>query len=297
VLDENSDTIDIKKTERLDSHRLIEEFMIAANESVTELMEREGWPFVYRVHEPPQSEALERFERFAVALGLKPKLGDGRNPRTIARFIETLKDNPFSQILYYLILRSLKQARYDPVNLKHFGLASEAYTHFTSPIRRYPDLMVHRILKRYVRHQRLNETELSEFTDYLFDACDHCSKQERKAEGLDRTVIKVKKARFMAKHMGEELDSKVTNVSTAGLFVELGKWFVEGLIPIDELGGDYFEFIEDRLMLRGKRTGKKYKIGDDVRVSVLRTDVDNGFIDFTLAENLDTLDNADLQDG
>jgi len=287
VLDENSDTIDIKKVERVDAHRLIEEFMIAANEAVTELMEREGWPFIYRIHEPPQSEALQRFERFALALGLKPKLGDGRDPKMFANFITTLKEHPFASVLYYLMLRSLKQARYDPVNLKHFGLASQAYTHFTSPIRRYPDLMVHRLLKRFVRHENFeSDAELQEFEDYLIESCDHCSKQERKAETLDRQVTKVKKSRFMAKHMGEEFDARITNVSDAGIYVELLTYFVDGLVPVGELEGDYFEFVEDRLMLVGKRTGKKYRIGDPVRVSVLRTDVDNGFIDFTLSENL-----------
>ncbi|MBI3542397.1 MAG: RNB domain-containing ribonuclease, partial [Deltaproteobacteria bacterium] len=286
VLDENGDTIDIRKYERLDSHRLIEEFMIAANEAVTEIMEREAWPFVYRVHEPPKPEALERFERFAIALGLKPKLGGGTDPKLFARFIETLKENPYATTLYYLMLRSLKQARYDAVNLKHFGLASQAYTHFTSPIRRYPDLMVHRILKRFVRHERFNEAEFSEFTDYLVDACDHCSKQERKAEDLDRTVTRVKKARFMAKQLGKDFEARITNVSEKGVFVELVPWFVDGLVPVDELGGDYYVFIEQRLMLQGKRTGRKYRIGDMINVSVLRTDVDNGFVDFTLAENL-----------
>lgn len=286
VLDENSDTIDIKKLERVDSHRLIEEFMIAANESVTEIMEREGWPFVYRVHEPPQTEALERFERFAVALGLKPNLGGGTDPKMFARFIDSLKENPYAQTLYYLMLRSLKQARYEPVNLKHFGLASQAYTHFTSPIRRYPDLMVHRILKRYVRRKQFGDGQLEEFMDYLVEACEHCSKRERKAEELDRTVIKVKKARFMAKHIGEEFEAKITNCNENGVFVELAQWFIDGLVPIDELGGDYFEFIEQRMMLKGKRTGKKYRIGDTIRVSVLRVDVDNGYVDFTLAENL-----------
>jgi ribonuclease R len=285
VLDAEGDTIDIRKTTRVDSHRLIEEFMIAANESVTEIMEREGWPFVFRVHEPPQAAALERFERFAMALGLKPKLGDGADPRIFSRFLESIQDNPQATTLSYLMLRSLKQARYDPVNTKHFGLASRAYTHFTSPIRRYPDLMVHRLLKRYTRHERFNGGQVDEFADYLVEACEHCSKLERKAEDLDRTVTKVKKARFMARHLGEELEARISNVNEGGLFVELEKWFVEGLVPIDELGGDYFEYVEERLMLRGKRTGRKFRIGDKLRVCVLRTDLDSGYVDFTLAEN------------
>lgn len=285
VLDDNSDTIDIRKLERLDSHRLIEEFMIAANEAVTEIAEAQGWPFVYRVHEPPQTEALERFERFALALGLRPSLGAGDDPRLLARFLDTLEQNPLAQILYYLMLRSLKQARYEPVNLKHFGLASQAYTHFTSPIRRYPDLMVHRILKRLIRRERYRGQELGEFSDYLVSACDHCSKQERKAEQLDRAVTRVKKARFMAKHYGEEFSARITNATENGVYVELDRWFVEGLVPIGELGDDYFEFIEEKMMLKGKRSGKKYRIGDVIQVSVLRTDVDNGYIDFTRTKN------------
>ncbi|HRK02355.1 MAG TPA: ribonuclease R, partial [Oligoflexia bacterium] len=231
ILDENSDTIDIQKTERLDSHRLIEEFMIAANEAVSELMERDQWPFVYRVHEPPQAEALERFDRFASALGLKPKLGDGASPKLFSNFLSSIKENPYLETLSYLMLRSLKQARYEPSNLKHFGLASRAYSHFTSPIRRYPDLMVHRILKRYVRRKPFHGGERNDFEAYLDDACLHCSTQERKAQDLDRTVTKIKKARFMEKHLGKEFEARVYNVGENGLYVELKQWFIEGLVP------------------------------------------------------------------
>ncbi|MBI2605671.1 MAG: ribonuclease R [Deltaproteobacteria bacterium] len=282
VLDSDANTIDIRKLERVDSHKLIEEFMIAANESVTEIMELEDWPFVYRVHEPPKPEALERFERFAMALGLKPRFGEGDDPRVIAAFIDSIRERPYSNTLHYLLLRSLKQARYEPVNLYHFGLASKAYTHFTSPIRRYPDTMVHRILKKYVRRQKIEGPEAAVFDEYLAEACDHCSKQERKAEQLDRAVVKIKKARFMEKHLGESFDANVTNVSEAGVFVELEKWFVEGLVPVDELGSDYFEYVEERLMLKGKRSGRKFRIGDPIRVTVMRVDIDNGFVDFTL---------------
>lgn len=282
VLDATGDTIGIVKRDRLDAHRLIEEFMIAANESVTELMEREGWPFVFRIHEPPKPDALNRFEMFAKVLGLKPNLGDGTNPKYLSRFIESIATNPLASTLYYLMLRSLKQAKYSVENRKHFGLASKAYTHFTSPIRRYPDLMVHRLLKRYCRHERFTPDEAKQYLEYLKLACDYCSKQERKAEELDRTVIKVKKARFMEKHYGEEFVAKVTNVSNSGLFIELQKYFVEGMVPIDELGDDYFEFIESRLLLKGKRTGLKYKIGQEITVQVLKIDLEFGLIDFSL---------------
>jgi ribonuclease R len=144
--------------------------------------------------------------------------------------------------------------------------------------------MVHRILKRFIKRQAFNSAQLSEFTDYLIEACDHCSKQERKAEDLDRTVTKIKKARFMNKFMGEEFDARISNVNKNGLYVELEKWFIEGLVPIDELQSDYFEFIEEKIMLKVKRTGKKYKIADPIRVTLLRTDLENGFIDFTLCK-------------
>lgn len=291
ILDENSDTIDIQKTERLDAHRVIEEFMIAANEAVSELMEREKWPFLYRVHEPPEEAALERFTRFAMALGLKPNLGDGEDPRLFASFLSTIQSNPYVETLSYLMLRSLKQARYEPANLKHFGLASKAYTHFTSPIRRYPDLMVHRILKRFVRREPFHGGERSEYENYLVDACEHCSRQERKAQDLDRTVTKIKKARFMMKYLGQEFEARIYNVGEAGLYVELAQWFVEGLVAMDEIPGDFYEFVEEKLMLHGRRTGKKFKIGDRLKVVVLRVDVDNGFVDFSLmteeAENSD----------
>ena len=282
ILNEEGDTIDIRKAERLDAHRLIEEFMIAANESVTELMEREGWPFVYRVHEPPQGEALERFEKFAAVLGLKFDMSEAMTPKKMARFMETILKHPLSQVLSYLLLRSLKQARYEASNGGHFGLASNAYTHFTSPIRRYPDLMVHRILKRYVRHQPYEGEDFEEFNQYLAEACDHCSKLERKADEIARTVEKVKKARFMANYLGETFNARVTNVTSSGLFVELERWFIDGIVPIDEIGDDYFEFSEEKIMLFGRRTGRKFKIGDSLSVTVLRCDVDQGFVDFTL---------------
>lgn len=286
VLDKEGNTIDIQKTDRVDAHKLIEEFMIIANEAVTEIMEKERWPFVYRVHEPPKEESLQKFERFAQALGLRPNIGDGNDPKKIAAFIKTLEGKNYANTLHYLLLRSLKQARYDTMNLFHFGLASRAYTHFTSPIRRYPDLMVHRIIKRYARHEKFTREEQDKYLEYLNEACDHCSKQERKAEELDRKVEKIKKARFMEKYLGSSFDGRVISVSEAGVFVELNDWFIEGLVAIDELGQDYYEYIEDRFMIRGKRTGTKFRLGDEIRVTVLRVDIDTGLIDFTL-ENAD----------
>lgn len=286
ILDEHSDTIDIQKVERVAAHMVIEEFMIAANESVTEIMEKAGWPFIYRIHETPKEEALERFSTFAQALGLKPEFDSDPTPKEISVFLKQVRTSPFSQILYYLLLRSLKQARYHTENLNHFGLASTAYTHFTSPIRRYPDLMVHRLLKRYLRHEKMNDEKRTNLTPAIESDCDHCSKQERKAEMLSRQVLKVKKARFMAKLYGEKFSARITNVSEMGVFVELEKWFIDGLIPMGELEGDYFEFIDERLMIKGKRTGKKFKIGDAVQVTLLRLDLDSGNIDFTLVDDL-----------
>ncbi|MGE4231799.1 MAG: ribonuclease R [Bacteriovoracia bacterium] len=284
VLDENSDTIGIKKLERLDAHKLIEEFMIAANESVTEIAEREGIPFVYRVHEPPEPKALEKFEKFARSVGLKPDFGDGVSPKFFAQFVKSLHGKPNLEILHYLLLRSLKQARYDFENLKHFGLASQAYTHFTSPIRRYPDLIVHRILKKYIRHKT---SELrGAFIEYLGSATEHCSKQERFASDLDRQVIKIKKARFMEKFLGESFTAKITNLTDKGLYVELEKWFIDGLVPMDELGQDIFEFVEEKFLIRGKRTSRVFRLSDTLTVTVLRTDTENGFIDFTLCSSL-----------
>ena len=282
ILDEAGNTIDITKAERKDAHKVIEEFMIAANESVTELMEREGWPFVFRVHETPKPEALTRFLVFARALGLKPDLGDGSSPKKIARFLDSIEGHPLEQVLTYLILRSLKQAKYMPENVGHFGLASEAYTHFTSPIRRYPDLMVHRILKRYIRHEPYAGPEWDEIHSYLAEATEHCSRYERKAEQLARAVEKVKKARFMLSHTGETLSARITNVSEVGLYIELDKWFVEGLVPNDEIGEDFFEFNPEKLLLYGRRSGRKIRIGDEVEVMVLRCDTEQGFIDFTM---------------
>ncbi len=282
ILDETGETIDIIKAERMDAHRLIEEFMIVANETVTELMERENWPFVYRIHEDPDPDALAKFQRFAMALGLKLDLGDGSDPKKISSVMHSVLAHPLSNVLSYLLLRSLKQARYDIENLGHFGLASENYTHFTSPIRRYPDLMVHRILKRYAKMQPFVGDELGAFKKYLVTATEHCSSYERKAGRIAATVEKIKKARFMEKFLGETLSGKISSINQNGIFVELDRWFVEGFVPMDEIGGDYYEFDEEKIMLFGKRTGKKFKLGDKLTVTVLRCDLDQGFVDFTL---------------
>ena len=286
VLDENGDTIDIKRRERVDAHKLIEEFMIAANESVTEIMIKAHWPFVYRVHEPPSKDAIEKFVLFAQTFGLKPKFGNGDDPKLFSIFLNSLDGEKSRLTLFYMLLRSLKQARYEVENRFHFGLASKAYTHFTSPIRRYPDLMVHRLLKRYLSHERLTEQNRNNLISDLHEQCEHCSKYERKADELARTVEKVKKARFMEKHYGKIFKARISNVFESGLFVELEEVFVEGLVPVRELEGDFFKYIETKHMFKGKRSGKKYKIGDDIKVSVLKIDLDQGLIDFTLSENL-----------
>jgi ribonuclease R len=292
ILDAEGNTTDIKRLDRVDAHKLIEEFMIVANESVTEIMEREKWPFVYRIHEPPVADAMERFLGFASALGVKAHIDLSAKPRQFALFLETIKDKPYATTLSYMLLRSLKQARYENQNLKHFGLASKAYTHFTSPIRRYPDLIVHRLLKMHSRRQVLNEHFKRELNSKLAEQCEHCSKLERKAELLDRQVVKIKKARFMANYYGEIFSARVSNVSDAGIYVELDRFFVDGLVPIDQIGGDYFVFHEDRFMLRGKRTGRRFRIGDSVKVMLLKVDTENGFIDFTLPQEGEKKPNA-----
>jgi ribonuclease R len=286
ILDKEGNTIDIKKLERLDSHKLIEEFMIAANESVTEIMEREKWPFVYRVHEPPKNDALEKLIFFTKAYGIKFNFQDSNNPKTYSKFIELIKDKPFSNALNYLLLRSLKQAKYYPENLYHFGLASRAYTHFTSPIRRYPDLIVHRTIKQYLKNRKLSEEERRNLNQYLITACEHCSIQERKAEKLDRQVIKIKKARFMEPRLGEVFNSIITNVSEAGLFIELEDFFIEGLVPIDLIGHDYFEYLENKFLIRGKRTGLQFRIGDRLKVQLVKVDIEQGNCEFELIKKL-----------
>jgi ribonuclease R len=271
---ESGDVEAIVRTERLNTHRLIEEFMISANEAVTEIMEEHKQAFVFRVHEPPEQEAAQRFLDTARALHLKVNdkwLQDEITPHTYQKILRAIEESPAARVLNFLLLRSMKQAFYAAENLYHFGLASKAYTHFTSPIRRYPDLIVHRLLKAWI-HKSKKEAQQARgsVAENLEEATQHCSMRERVAVDAERELTRIKQVRYAEKHLGEEHTGTVIGVSAKGAFVELAEAFIEGFVPIDRFGPDFI-FNEKLYHLRGKRTGKIIQIGDRLTVQIART--------------------------
>ncbi|MGE3261768.1 MAG: ribonuclease R [Bacteriovoracia bacterium] len=263
----------IIRTERLDSHRLIEEFMIVANETVSEIMEEHKMQFIFRVHEMPEEDAVKRFMDVARTLQVRinEKWIDDINPITYQKILRAIEENPASRVLNFLMLRSMKQAYYTTTNLKHFGLASQAYSHFTSPIRRYPDLMVHRLLKAFI-HKSKKEASMAKgsVAKDLEEAAAHCSKQERVATDAERELIRIKQVRYAERHLGEEHTGTVVGINAKGAFVELTDVFVEGFVPIERLGAD-FTFNEKLFHLRGKRSGLVIQVGNKIDVQIVRT--------------------------
>jgi len=270
--------------------RLIESFMLAANETVAEHYSRANFPFIYRIHEQPKEEKMQRFFDFASALGILVKGTKGTiTPKDLQKVIEDVEEKPESAVINTMLLRSMQQARYSEDNFGHYGLAAEYYTHFTSPIRRYPDLIVHRLIRSY--GQDPSESNQTHWENALPDIADHSSKMERRAVETEREVDSMKKAEFMMDKVGEEFDGIISSVVKFGLFIELPNT-VEGLIHINELKQDYFHYIENHLALVGERTGLTFKIGQKVRVKVVKADPTERAVDFELvsAEELAPLE-------
>ena len=316
---------------RNDAHRLIEECMLAANVCSADFLQLGKHPGLYRVHEGPTPEKQEILRAYLKALGLGLTIGDEPEPAEFQRIAEATKDRPDAEQIHTMLLRSMSQAIYSPVNSGHFGLAYEAYTHFTSPIRRYPDLLVHRVIKSILAgrkyqlpelptpgeaheklQKRLNKDKLARgrggegqparrlSAEMLgWEAAGlHCSANERRADEASRDVEAWLKCKYMKEHLGEEFAGTVSGVTSFGLFVTLDELYVEGLVHITELGGEYFRFDEIRQELRGERTGIRYAIGTRVRVQVSRVDLDARKIDFRLVrEDEDLLARAPRDKG
>ena len=275
--------------ERNIAHRLIEEFMLVANETVAGHLEQQGMPALYRVHEAPDPLKVTQFEEFTSALGYS--LGappDAVKPRHFQRLLGRLHETAEERPIAFLMLRTMQQARYDPASLGHFGLATSTYTHFTSPIRRYPDLVVHRAL-RESRARKPDSERRREWLEDLPEVARHTSEMERRAEDAERELVQWKKVRFMADKVGDEFTGYVTGVTAFGLFVELVEHFVEGLIHISSMADDYYRFVEREHLLRGENTGKRYRLGDLVRVQLVRVDRDRRQIELALVEILEAV--------
>jgi ribonuclease R len=282
-LDEEGFPIDIQESVRLDSMRLIEEFMLLANETVAHHASKLKLPFMYRVHDRPAPEKIDQIRDFVAALGYQlPKKGKV-NPRVFAEIIEQARGKREEELVNTVILRSMKQARYQVDNIGHFGLAASDYTHFTSPIRRYPDLEVHRLLKKIQAGERWKddrETQLAR----LEHIASHSSVEERNAVDAERDSIDLKKVEFMERHLGDEFDGTISGVTSFGMFVRLNQYFVEGLIHLHDLSDDYYEFHEGKYALIGRNTGRRFRLADAVRVRVESVNKEKRQIDFVLLD-------------
>ncbi|MGG5341091.1 ribonuclease R [Enterococcus sp. AZ192] len=262
--------------------RLIESFMLAANETVAKHYHDLKLPFIYRIHEQPKEEKMQRFFDFAAVLGILVKgTKTDITPKDLQRVLEQVADKPEEAVINTMLLRSMQQARYSEDNYGHYGLAAEYYTHFTSPIRRYPDLIVHRLIRSY--EGNVSEKLKEKWEQHLPDIADHSSKMERRAVEAEREVDAMKKAEFMADKIGEEYQGIISSVARFGFFVELPNT-IEGLIHVNNLKQDYFHYIENHMALVGEHTGMTLKIGQKVKVRVEKADPETREIDFEFLE-------------
>ena len=288
LVDENCKPTDIVLRDRGEGENLIEDFMIAANETVAEHVFYMGLPFVYRIHEVPDDEKVEEFLKSISLLGYQIK-GDRNfvHPKSMKKILDQLRDKEEFKILSTLLLRCMKKAVYKEENLGHYGLASRCYTHFTSPIRRFPDTTVHNLLRKYI-FNKPDEKELNKLISYYEEIlpalCEHSSEKERESIDCERDVESMKMAEYMESHIGEEYDGIISSIMEFGMFVQLDN-MVEGLIHISEIKGDYYNFDDVTKSLRGERKGKIFKLGQKVRVVVTNASKENSTIDFNLAED------------
>jgi ribonuclease R len=277
IFDDQGKIAEIVPVFRNDAHRLIEECMLAANVCASEFLEERGYPCLYRIHEGPTPEKLESLRAFLKEFGLGLSGGEMPTAKDYAKLLEKIKTRPDAGLLQTVMLRSLRQAVYSPDNAGHFGLSYERYTHFTSPIRRYPDLLVHRSIKAALTRTGYKPTKLGETALY-------CSMTERRADEASRDVTNWLKCYYMRDRIGEDFDGTIASVVPFGVFVALDGIYVEGLVHVSELGEDYFHFDAVMREMRGERSGQRYRLGDRLKVRLVRADLESGRIDFVLAE-------------
>ena len=285
ILDLQGMPENIVRAERNIAHRIIEEFMIAANEAVARRLKEQNFLLLYRVHEGPDAEALESIAPFLLSLGYRLPLKRERiTPLEIQKLLEVCRGKPEEKVINHVLLRAMKQAHYQPENIGHFGLASTCYTHFTSPIRRYPDLIVHRMLERALQGNKLKPDDRDELGSYLVEAGKHTSERERNAMDAEREIVDLKKAQFMMDKLGEEFTGVVTSLANFGFFVELDAYFVEGLVRLSTLTDDDYNYYEKEYVIKGRRHGRKFRLGDPIRVKVVRINAFRSEIDFELVQ-------------
>jgi len=283
IVDEKGKPIEIKRYKMTIANSIIEEFMLLCNEVVSEHFFWMGIPFVYRIHEDPDPEKMENLNNILGTFGYRLKGYRDVHPKALQDIINQIKGKPEEKAINTIVLRSMQKARYSDVHTWHFGLAAEYYSHFTSPIRRYPDLIIHRIMKEQLSG-KLNESRIEHYRSILPGVTQRCSERERAAEDAERDCIDLKKAEYMVDKVGEQFEGTVSSITAFGMFVELDNT-VEGLIRLSSMDDDYYTYNEKALCLIGERTGKIYRIGDKVNVLVTKVTPETRQIDFILADD------------
>ncbi len=282
LVDEEGTPTDVILRERSVAERLIEEFMLAANETVAEHFHWMEVPFIYRIHEDPKEDKLRKFFEFITNFGYIVKgMANNVHPRALQEIIEEVQGKPEEMVVSTVMLRSMQQAKYYPESLGHFGLSTEFYTHFTSPIRRYPDTIVHRLIRTYLVEGRLDEATREKWDAQLPEIAVHSSKMERRAVDAERETDELKKAEFMEDKIGEEYDGIISSVTNFGMFVELSNT-IEGLVHVSYMTDDYYRFDERHYAMIGERTGNVFRIGDEITVRVVKVNKDERSIDFEI---------------
>jgi ribonuclease R len=283
VLDDEGRVVDIRAAERNVAHRIIEEFMLLANETVAMHFAERDSPSIYRIHEPPDDSRVEVFEDFLVGLGLRLRSPSERlHPRAFQRLLARVEGKPEERLVSYVMLRTMKQAVYSEENGGHYALAAPFYTHFTSPIRRYPDLIVHRLLRELRNSRPLAAEAAQERERRLKEIAERSSYTERRADEAERELVDWKKVRFMSDKVGDVFEGVVTGVTGYGLYVELVEYFVEGLVHISTLVDDYYHYSEEAHTLRGESSGRVFRLGDRVTVLVAKVDLVQRRIDLSM---------------
>lgn len=283
ILDENGKPIDIKPYEKSIATNMIEEFMLVCNETIAENSFWQEMPFMYRSHQEPDEDKLEKMEQFLRGFGYYLRKKDGEiHPRELQKVLQKAEETDEERIITRMVLRSMMQARYTAENGGHFGLAAKYYCHFTSPIRRYPDLEIHRMIKKML-HGELDEKASAYYRRKMPDWAKHCSKQERVAEDAERDTDALKKVEFMEDKVGQIYEGIISGVTNWGIYVELPNT-IEGMVALSQMDDDYYEFDEKKMLVFGKRTKKSYRLGDKVVVSVAKVDRMMGTIDFVFEE-------------
>ncbi|MFW6209491.1 MAG: ribonuclease R [Spirochaetota bacterium] len=286
-LDKNGIPYEVRPHERLDAHRLVEEFMLAANLTVARFVAeknsaKQPWPFIYRVHERPKEEDLREFLALLKNLGISYRISGELQPEDYRKILDVIENMEFKEFVEKVALRSMTKAVYSTQNQGHFGLAFDAYTHFTSPIRRYPDLEVHRLLKEYSSSGRPRKTKA--LTQRLESVCAQSSQRERVAIDAEREYTRIKSMQFLSKKIGNTYDGVISGVTSFGIFVELTHYLIDGLVHVSEMSGDFYTFDAENYQFVGKKSGKTYRIGDPIKVKIKNVSIEEQRADFTVVK-------------